>query len=238
MLHQTQASEPPADGGISDRAAATGLLLPVLLMAGATAATTTDGSAGPIALTNAELLGGLLIELLLTATVGVWLWRSGWRPHRDATRPFEPQDVTRGLGLWVAAILSVMGWALVCRLLWPGLLTISEQTQIIGTPHVLVSVAFSIYNALFEELLWLALGIAAFRRFGLATAATVSVALRLLAHAYQGPLALVTILPIGIVFTIYYLRNRRLWPIVVAHAFQDILALTLLGARSQESGAV
>jgi membrane protease YdiL (CAAX protease family) len=234
-MQQTPAAESPGRGGISDRAAAIGLLLPVLLMAGATAATTTDGSAGPIALTNAELLGGLLIELLLTATIGVWLWRSGWRPHRDATRPFESQDLMRGLGLWVGAILSVVCWALVCRLLWPGLLTISEQTQIIGTPHLLVSVVFSIYNALFEELLWLALGIAAFRRFGLATAATVSVALRLLAHSYQGPLALITILPIGIVFTIYYLRSRRLWPIVVAHAFQDILALTMLANTAARS---
>jgi membrane protease YdiL (CAAX protease family) len=80
----------------------------------------------------------------------------------------------------------------------------------------------------FEELLWLGLGLAAFRRLGIVPAAAVSVGLRLLAHAYQGPLALVTVLPIGVLFTAYYIRTRRLWPIVVAHAFQDTLALSLL----------
>ncbi|HEX2141912.1 MAG TPA: CPBP family intramembrane glutamic endopeptidase [Candidatus Limnocylindria bacterium] len=191
----------------------------------------------PIAVTNAELLGGLAIEILLTATVGIWLWRSGWRPHREATLPLQSQDMARGLGLWAGAILSVMGWALVCRILWPGLLAIAEQTQITGAPHFLVSVAFSVYNALFEELLWLALGITAFRRFGIATAAGISIALRLLAHAYQGPLALVTILPIGIIFTVYYLRTRRLWPVVIAHAFQDVLALSFLASSAGRAPA-
>ncbi len=237
MLHQTSAGEPPVPGGISERKAAIGLLIPVLLMAGATAANTADGSASPIAITNAELVGGLVIELVLAGTIGIWLWRSGWRPHRQATLPFEPQDLVRALGLWVGAILSVACWALVCRLLWPNLLAISEQTEIVGAPHVLVSLAFSVFNAVFEELLWLALGIAAFRRFGLATAATISVALRLLAHAYQGPLALVTILPVGIVFTVYYIRSRRLWPIVIAHAFQDVLALSFLASSAGRAAA-
>ena len=231
------AMEPPEGGGISDRAAAIGLLLPVLLISGATAVNTAVGSAGPIALTNAELIAALVIQLLLTATIGVWLWRSGWRPHRQATLPLESQDMARGLALWVAAILSVVGWAVLCRVLWPGLLAISSETQIIGAPHFLVSVAFSVYNAIFEEFLWLALGITAFRRFGLTTAATVSVALRLLAHAYQGPLALVTILPIGIVFTVYYIRSHRIWPVVIAHAFQDVLALSLLASSAKPAAA-
>ena len=216
---------------LSDRAAAIGLLIPVLLMIGLSALTPTDGSAAPITISDAELLGGLGVELFLSATVGVWLWRSGWRPHRSATLPFHHQDLARGMGLWVSAILTVAFWALLCRAVAPDLLAISKETQLLGAPHFWVSLSFSIYNAVFEELLWLGLGMAAFRRFGVASAAGVSIALRLLAHAYQGPLALVTVLPIGVLFTVYYIRTRRLWPIVVAHAFQDTLALTLL-ARS------
>ena len=133
--------------------------------------------------------------------------------------------------MWVSAILSVACWAMVCKAVAPDLLAISKETQLLGAPSFWVSLLFSIYNAVFEELLWLALGMAAFRRFGVVPAAAISVALRLLAHAYQGPLALITVLPIGVLFTVYYIRTRRLWPIIVAHAFQDILALTLL-ARS------
>jgi membrane protease YdiL (CAAX protease family) len=218
---------------LSERTAAIGLLIPVLLMVGLAALARTDGSAAPITISDAELLAGLALQLFLSATVGVWLWRSGWRPHRSATLPFHHQDLARGMGLWVSAILSVACWAMLCRLAVPDLLAISKETQLLGAPSFWVSLAFSLYNAVFEELLWLGLGMAAFRRFGVAPAAAISIALRLLAHAYQGPLALVTVLPIGVLFTVYYIRSRRIWPIVVAHAFQDTLALTLL-ARSAE----
>lgn len=228
--------KPLAPDALPDRTAALGLLIPVLLMVGLSALTPTDGSAAPITISDAELLRGLAVELLLTVTVGVWLWRSGWRPHRSATFPFHHQDLSRGLGLWVSAILAVACWAMLCRALAPDLLAISKETQLLGAPRFWVSLSFSIYNAVFEELLWLGLGMAAFRRFGVAPAAAVSIALRLLAHAYQGPLALVTVLPIGILFTVYYIRTRRLWPIVVAHAFQDTLALTLLARSAGAAG--
>ncbi|HET6837087.1 MAG TPA: CPBP family intramembrane glutamic endopeptidase [Gemmatimonadales bacterium] len=216
---------------LRERTAAVGLLIPVLLIVALSALTPTDGSAAPITISDIELLAGLGLQLFLSATVGVWLWRSGWRPHRSATLPFHHQDLARGMGLWVSAILAVAFWAMLCRAVAPNLLTISKETQLLGAPSLWVSLAFSLYNAVFEELLWLALGMAAFRRFGVVPAATISIALRLLAHAYQGPLALVTVLPIGVLFTVYYIRTRRIWPIVVAHAFQDTLALTLL-ARS------
>lgn len=218
---------------LSERAASIGLLIPVLLMVGLAALTPTDGSSAPITISDAELLRGLAVEVFLTVTVGVGLWRSGWRPHRSATLPFHHQDLARGMGLWVSAILAVACWAMLCRAVVPDLLAISKETQLLGAPTFWVSLSFSIYNAVFEELLWLGLGMMAFRRFGVAPAAGISIALRLLAHAYQGPLALVTVLPIGVLFTVYYIRTRRLWPIVVAHAFQDTLALTLL-ARSAE----
>ena len=127
--------------------------------------------------------------------------------------------------LWAGAIAAVALWVLVCRAVFPHLFAVAKATQILGGPRLSLSLVYSILNAVFEELLWLGLGFAAFRRFGVGVAGTISAALRLLAHVYQGPLALVTVLPVGVVFTLYYVRTRRLWPVVVAHAFQDTLAL-------------
>ena len=212
--------------------AAVGLLVPILLFGALSSLTRTLGSSGPIPVTDAGLLGGLGLELLLTATLGLWLWRSGWRPHRSATQAFGWQDPARGMVLWAGAIAAVFSWALVCRIAFPNIFTVATQTRITGAPHVWVSLPFSIFNAMFEELLWLGLGVSAFRRLGAGRAGAVSIALRLLAHAYQGPLALITVLPVGTLFTVYYIRTRRLWPVVVAHAFQDTLALGLLASRS------
>ncbi|HSJ74829.1 MAG TPA: CPBP family intramembrane glutamic endopeptidase, partial [Gemmatimonadales bacterium] len=146
--------------------------------------------------------------------------------------PFQPFDFARGMVLWAGAIAAVALWVVVCRAVFPHLFAVAKATQILGGPRLFLSLLYSILNAVFEELLWLGLGFAAFRRFGIGVAGTFSAALRLLAHVYQGPLALVTVLPVGIVFTLYYVRTRRLWPVVVAHAFQDTLALGLLAGHS------
>ena len=52
-----------------------------------------------------------------------------------------------------------------------------------------------------------------------------SVALGVAIHSYQGVLALTGILPIALVFTLYYVRTKRLWPVIVAHMLFDTLAL-------------
>jgi uncharacterized protein len=215
---------------LPERAAMAGLLIPVALMLllSALSGRVRDGSSSPIALSDAVLLQGIAVELVLMATIGWWLWRRGWRPLRTATFPLVQLDVVRGLVLWVAAITAVGIWAALCRALLPNLFEVAKHTEIVGGPRLLVSFSYSVVNAVFEELLWLGLGFAAFRRFGLTVSATVSVVLRLLAHGYQGPLALVTVLPVGIIFTLYYARTRRMWPVVVAHAFQDTLALSIL----------
>ena len=111
------------------------------------------------------------------------------------------------------------------------------RTEWTGRPHVAIVVAFVLFNALFEELLWLGLGLTALRRFGVAGAGVMSVGLRLLIHAYQGPLALVSIIPMGTVFTAYYIRSHRLWPVIIAHAFQDLLALGALAIGASGRGA-
>jgi uncharacterized protein len=53
--------------------------------------------------------------------------------------------------------------------------------------------------------------------------------LRAAAHTYQGVFAALTVIPVGVIFTWYYLRTGRLWPVVLAHSMQDALALSLLG---------
>lgn len=226
-VRPSQAASLPVDT-LPERIAVIALLIPVLLVVALPALSGINGSSTPIELTDGALAAALVVEVVLTAGLGLWLWRKGWRPHRSATLPFGPWDLARGLGLWVTAILSVAVWSGICSLLLPDLITIAKQTEFVGAPRPWITVPYSLFNAIFEELLWLGIGLAALRRLGLAAAGTISVVLRVLAHAYQGPLAVVTVVPIAILFTAYYIRTRRLWPVVVAHAFQDILALEIL----------
>ncbi|MGH7513118.1 MAG: CPBP family intramembrane glutamic endopeptidase [Gemmatimonadales bacterium] len=112
------------------------------------------------------------------------------------------------------------------------------STQFTGRPSLALVTALSLGNAVFEEFLWLGLGIAVLRQYSVGLACVTSIGLRTLVHAYQGPLALVAVLPLGVVFTVYYLRSQRLWPVVLAHAFQDLLVLGYLALRGSGRGAV
>jgi membrane protease YdiL (CAAX protease family) len=96
-----------------------------------------------------------------------------------------------------------------------------------------IVVAMVLVNPLFEETLYLGFGANLLRqRFGYQAALISVVLLRLLVHAYQGPLALISVLPLAIIWTVYYLRTGRLWPLVVAHMIFDLMALASIASKS------
>lgn len=59
----------------------------------------------------------------------------------------------------------------------------------------------------------------------LATAVAISIAIRLSYHLYQGIQGVLTVLPIGLLFGIWFARTRQLWPLIVAHAIIDFVGL-------------
>jgi uncharacterized protein len=84
----------------------------------------------------------------------------------------------------------------------------------------------SLINPWYEELLVCAYVIEALRkRFGLAMAVNVSIAIRLTYHLYQGPPAFIVFAIFGLLVTLFYVRTGRLWPVIVAHALLDFAGL-------------
>lgn len=83
----------------------------------------------------------------------------------------------------------------------------------------------SMVNPLFEELFLCGylVGVLKSAR-GTAFAVNASTALRLSYHLYQGTPS-VLIIPVGLLFAAWYARTGRLWPVVIAHATFDALAL-------------
>jgi membrane protease YdiL (CAAX protease family) len=191
---------------------------------------TGGGSDAAIVLDDREALATLGIEAVLALVFVPWLWWRGWRGP-DLTKPSGPLDVPRGIVLGFLANLA-LGIAF-------GAAALFEEKMVEPAVKVnlsdLVIVAVSILNAVFEELLWLAYGVTALaRRIGVRNACIVSVLLRTSVHVYEGPLAILGVLPIGIVFTIYFARTRRVWPVIVAHALQDAFAFVYLTRVSNE----
>ena len=153
-------------------------------------------------------------EVIFGAMIWMILRSRGWVWSDFAVHPSKGSTV---LGAILAAGIVVFDLVFEAVV---GKVPVSLQA---GLLSVLV---VSIVNPLFEELLVLAYVVQAVRpRFGLMTAVNVSLALRLIYHLYQGPMAVIPIAFFGVVITVVYVRMGRLWPAIVAHAILDFVGL-------------
>jgi membrane protease YdiL (CAAX protease family) len=121
------------------------------------------------------------------------------------------------LGAILAAIILVV---------WLLLEAIIGKAGTVSTAGPAAIVIGSLVNPVFEEMLVLGYVVQALRkRFGLTTAFNVSLALRVLYHLYEGPLAVIPLAFFGLVMTLVYVRMGRLWPCIVAHGILDFVGL-------------
>ena len=99
---------------------------------------------------------------------------------------------------------------------------------------VLVLIAFG--NGLLEEVVVVGYLITRLRQtgWGVATAVAFSSLLRGTYHLYQGFGAFIGNAIMGVVFSVFFVRTRRLWPLILAHTLLDVVAFlgyTLLRDR-------
>jgi membrane protease YdiL (CAAX protease family) len=57
----------------------------------------------------------------------------------------------------------------------------------------------------------------------------VSTVVRLLYHLYQGPIGVLIIVPMGLLYGYVYARTRQLWPLMFAHVLIDLIGLSQIG---------
>jgi membrane protease YdiL (CAAX protease family) len=173
----------------------------------------------------------LMVYQLSVAPVIVYiLWERGWQ-WSDFSLRITPRGVLQGVGLAAAAFLVLK----VATHLLSSLASASMAPAAVIAPAaggfftVAGMFAASIVKAVFEEILVCGYVVQSLRgRFGVALAANASIALRMSFHLYQGPAAFLTYSLFGLLFTLFYVRTGRLWPLIVAHALLSVIELTNL----------
>lgn len=180
---------------------------------------TSTPTSGPVQFTEADLRLLVVEEALLLVLLGWFLRVRGWSVEHFAPYP-SGRELAMALGLTVAGFLA---WALPWGAFGPGGDGAAAGGAGLSWPGIL---AVSIINPLFEELFLCAymLPFLAYRR-GPGVAIAVSLLVRLSFHTYQGPVGLLAIGLLGLVFSVFYLRTQRLWPVLIAHGVLDCIAL-------------
>lgn len=180
-----------------------------------------DGLPAPSAnFEAASLVGLVLYEAVLIVALGAFLRARGWTL---AALGIVPRTSDVGWAVALALVASLAAVALTTLVLRT---TVDFKVDAAAAPALGTIVLVSIVNAVFEEVFacgYLVARLAPTR--GLAFAANASLALKLTYHLYQGEYAVVSVLPVIAVFTLWFVRTRRLVPVMLAHALIDVYGL-------------
>ena len=174
----------------------------------------------------------VVIELILLGGLGGFLYARGWT-LKSVGLEVTAIDTLIGIGLAVLSyIVYVFAWA-AFAIAWPQGPELAARFQF-ATPGIALGtvIVASTVNPLFEELFVTGYVMTALKRMGREQLAfNASVGIRLTYHLYQGVLSVLSILPLGLICAFWYARTGRLWPLIVAHAFMDFVALMQFVAR-------
>ena len=177
----------------------------------------------PVILFDAKRALFILGIELVAGTIAVLILRArGWTLADVGLRPTMPQTIA-GMILLIASLLLIGSFNQLLILSLgsdPGAAT--TLTTQISWPLL---IAVTLINPLYDEVFAVAYNLRALEQSGPAFAITFSAAIRLICHLDQGPIAAMTILPLGIIFAAVYWRWRLVWPLVVAHGVMDFMGL-------------
>lgn len=181
-------------------------------------------------LNAASVVRSILIEVLILAVVIAILRARGWTMRRLGLE-FSWKAAAAGIPLFVIYLLVYAITTTLVLMLYPAASTAWVFSFINRAPFALV-LLFIILNSVFEELLVTAYVIESFARDGAGLAITVSTLLRFAYHLYQGPLASLSIIPLGLLFATMYWRWRNVWPLMVAHTLSNVVVFALNPERA------
>jgi membrane protease YdiL (CAAX protease family) len=224
MRHYLQALPLPAEFAVVILGAF-GILLAMTLMTLLTRTGAADpGSTGWY--TGEHLLSIIVYELPVGAAVLAFLRLRGWSLARLGLR-ITPVETLVGFGLAALAELACYAALFAFVMAAPDLTKAMVAAQLKpGGFGLWTVIVLSLVNPAFEEIFVCGYVITVLKdRTDVPTAITISTAIRLLYHLYQGAIAFIGIVPFGLVVAWWYARTGRLWPVIVAHALADFIAL-------------
>jgi len=171
-------------------------------------------------ITNADLSWLIAYELFAFLIISTFLRARRWK-----LSDFHPRVSWK---LTIAGVLLTLGILLYSTVISAGFGTWFEfpslDTSQLGFGTVLL---FSVVNGIYEETFVVGYVVGCLARQSTWVVVISSDLIRFSYHVYQGPEAVLFILPMGLVFAYLYVKYRRLWPLVLCHIILDVVALTL-----------
>ncbi len=185
-------------------------------------------SSAPV-FTNTELLATVIFEVVQLGFLTWFLRIRGWTLEK-----FGLSFSWRGTGAGVLLLAVTYALVIGAQEIAQYIFNYDLEAAAARAPKVDADLSMqlvflvSVVNGIFEELFVAGYIITSLtERRGMWMAINVSVIVRLLYHLYQGPIGILTVVPMGLLYGYVYARTRQLWPLVVAHVLVDLISLAL-----------
>lgn len=179
---------------------------------------------------NSRFLDLALFEITVFAVLWGFLHLRGWSFSRMGLS-LDALDALKGFGLAIVALVAYQSLGLVAAMIAPQWLEHAVITANFPKPGLSIptAVAVSLVNPIYEEVFVAGYLISALKgKRSNWFAINLSLAIRLLYHLYQGPIAIFAILPVGLIFGWWYVRTGKLLPLIAGHGLLDLLSLAAL----------
>jgi len=183
----------------------------------------------PVVYSAADFTSIAGYEIVIGTALLAFLFARGWRLEALGFRAPHWRD---GLD---AALLFAAVWSFAWLVQWmlsifaapPGGIGADETGGLVDAQGVGLGtlIVFCLINAGYEELFVCAYLVAAWRGPNIGLAILLSALVRLSYHLYQGPIALLSVLPFGLLLAWYFARTRRIAALIALHFSLDMLAL-------------
>ncbi|WP_127498989.1 CPBP family intramembrane glutamic endopeptidase [Actinoplanes solisilvae] len=170
---------------------------------------------------------GIAFDLIPVALVLYLLIRDHISPRRELGLSLDRQRFDWGWGALLAAGIGIPGLLLVyvAKLLGINAEIVPAALQPVWWA-VPVLILAAIKNAVLEEVIVVGYLMTRLRQWGMSTVAIVacSAVLRGSYHLYQGFGAFIGNAVMGVIFALFFLRFKRVAPLIVAHTLLDVVA--------------
>ncbi|HJQ39975.1 MAG TPA: CPBP family intramembrane glutamic endopeptidase [Thermoanaerobaculia bacterium] len=179
-----------------------------------------------VEITTGGLLWSIVIELAIVGIFAAILRARGWPLRQRLGLEFSWKAAAAGVPLFILYLLLYYITATFVLLVFPAARQVWVFSFTNHAPFALM-LLFIVVNSIFEEVTVTGYVIEALGAQGAGVAITASTLLRFSYHLYQGPLASLSVIPLGLLFATMFWRWRNLWPLIVAHTIANVVFFLL-----------
>jgi len=173
-------------------------------------------------LTNQWNYSIIIYEIVALALIIYFLKLRGWKKE-DFNLDFTLRLIWTGLLIMFVKNIITNGSFKILELFNVLDKSAAEHVQFGLEANWISILLIVIINSIYEEFILIGYLFKRLQNLHPYLVIIISLIIRESYHTYQGWMSLIAIVPIGLVFGYYYAKYRKLWPVIFAHAFTNLI---------------